>query len=169
MLAIWSLVPLPFIDPPCGFVDFCYGLLCFLCIWKFAIHVLLKPCLENFGHYSVSLLDLCSCMAVWSFLALPFFGIEMKTELFQSCGHGWVFQTCWHIDWDTLIALPFRTWNSLTGIPSPPLPLFVMMLPKAHLNSYSRMSGSRWATMPLWLSGSWRSFLYIFVCILSIS
>ena len=34
------------------------------------------------------------------------------------------------------------------------------MLLKAHLTSHSRMSGSRWVITPLWLSGSWRSFLY---------
>ena len=34
------------------------------------------------------------------------------------------------------------------------------MLPKAHLTSDSGMSGSRWVITPLWLSGSWRSFLY---------
>ena len=34
------------------------------------------------------------------------------------------------------------------------------MLPKAHLTSHSRMSGSRWVITPLWLSGSLRSFLY---------
>ena len=34
------------------------------------------------------------------------------------------------------------------------------MLPKAHLTSHFRMSGSRWVITPLWLSGSWRSFLY---------
>ena len=34
------------------------------------------------------------------------------------------------------------------------------MLPKAHLTSHSRMSGSRWVITPTWLSGSWRSFLY---------
>ena len=52
----------------------------------------------------------------------------------------------------------FRIWNSSSGIPSPPLALFVVMLPKAHLTSHSRMSGSRWVITPLWLSGSWRSF-----------
>ena len=36
------------------------------------------------------------------------------------------------------------------------------MLPKDHLTSHSRMSGSRWVITPLWLSGSWRSFLYSF-------
>ena len=34
------------------------------------------------------------------------------------------------------------------------------MLPKAHLTSRSRMSGSRWVITPSWLSGSWRSFWY---------
>ena len=34
--------------------------------------------------------------------------------------------------------------NSLTGIASPTLALFVAMLPKAHLTSHSRLSGSRW-------------------------
>ena len=34
------------------------------------------------------------------------------------------------------------------------------MLPKAHLTSHSRMSGSRWVITPLWLSRLWRSFLY---------
>ena len=34
------------------------------------------------------------------------------------------------------------------------------MLPKVHLTSHSRMSGSRWVITLSWLSGSWRSFLY---------
>ena len=84
----------------------------------------------------------------------------MKTDLFQSCGHSWVFQICWHIACSTFTASSFRFWNSLTGIPSPPLALFVVMPPKAHLTSLSRMSGSRWVITPSWLSGSWRSFLY---------
>ena len=54
----------------------------------------------------------------------------------------------------------FRIRNSSTGIPSPQLPLFVVMLSKAHLTSHSRMSGSRWVITPSWLSGSWKSFLY---------
>ena len=84
----------------------------------------------------------------------------MKTDLFQSCGHCWVFQICWHIECGTFIASAFRIWNSSMGIPSPPLALFVVMLPKAHLTSLSRMSGSRWVITPSWLSGSWSSFLY---------
>ena len=93
-------------------------------------------------------------------LALPFFGIGMKTDLFQSCGHCWVFQICGHIQCSTWTASSFRIWNSSTGILSLPLALFVVMLPKAHLISHSRMSGSRWVITPSWLSGWWRSFLY---------
>ena len=84
----------------------------------------------------------------------------MKTDLFQSCGHCWVFQIGWRIECSTFTASPFRIWNSSTGIPSPPLALFVVMLPKAHLTLHSRMSDSRWVITPLWLCGSWRSFLY---------
>ena len=35
-----------------------------------------------------------------------------------------------------------------TGIPSPPLALFVVMLSKAHLTSHFRMSGSRCVITP---------------------
>ena len=68
-------------------------------IWKFSVHVLLKPGLENFEHYFASVWDECRCAVVWAF-----FGIGMKTDLFQSCGHCWVFQICWHIECSTLTA-----------------------------------------------------------------
>ena len=84
----------------------------------------------------------------------------MKIDLFQSCGPCWAFQICWHIACSIFTASFFRIWNSSTGIPSPPLALFIVMLPKAHLTSHSRMSGSRWVSTTSWLSGSWRSFLF---------
>ena len=83
----------------------------------------------------------------------------MKTDLFQSSGHCWAFQICWHIECSTFTASSFRIWNSSNGIPSPPLVLLVVMCPKAHLTSHSRISGSRSVITPSWLSGSWRSFL----------
>ena len=52
-------------------------------------------------------------------------------------------------------ALSFRIWNSSTGILSPLLALFIVMLPKVHLTSHCKMSGSRWVITPSWLSGSW--------------
>ena len=51
-------------------------------IWKFTVHVLLKPGLENL---SIAFLECEMSETVPSFehsLALPFFGIGMKTELF---------------------------------------------------------------------------------------
>ena len=84
----------------------------------------------------------------------------MKTHLFQSCGHCWVSQICWHIECSIFTASSFRIWNSSIGMSAPPLAFFVVMLPKAHLSLHSRMSGSRWVTTPLWLSGSLRSFLH---------
>ena len=54
-------------------------------IWEFTVHVLLKPGLENFEHYLLA----CEMSAIVPehSLVLPFLGIGMKTDLFQSCGH----------------------------------------------------------------------------------
>ena len=97
-------------------------------IWKFSVHVLLKPSLENFEHYFASVWDECNCAVVWTFLALPFFGTGVKTDLFQSCGHCWVSQICWHVECSTFTASFFRIWNNSAGIPSLLLALFVVML-----------------------------------------
>ena len=86
----------------------------------------------------------------------------MKTDIFQSCGHCWLFQICWHIECSTFTASSFRIWNSSTGIPSPPLALFIAMHSKAHLTSHSKMSGSRLVITPSWLCGSWSSLLYCY-------
>ena len=91
----------------------------------------------------------------------------MKTDLFQSCGHCWVFQICWHIECNTFTTSPFRILSSLAGIPSPPLAWVIVMLPKANLTSHSRMSGSRWMATPSGLSRSLTHFLYtssVFSC-----
>ena len=130
-------------------------------IWKFTVHLLLKPGLENFEHYFTSMWDECNCAVVWAFFGIAFLWDWNENWPYQYCGHCWVFQICWHIECSTLAAASFRIWNSSTGIPSPPLAYFILMLPKAHLTSHSRMSGSRWVITPLWLSGLWRSFLYI--------
>ena len=41
-------------------------------------------------------------------LALLFFGIGMRIDLFLSCSHCWVFQICWHIEGNTLMASSSR-------------------------------------------------------------
>ena len=130
MLAIWSLVPLPFLNPgwPSGssWSTYCWSL-----AWRIlSINLLtceMSSIVQLFEHSS----------------ALYFFGTGMKTGLFQSCGHCCVFQICWHIEWSILIASSSRIWNKSARIPSLPLALLAVMLPKAHLTLHSRMSGSK--------------------------
>ena len=131
-------------------------------IWKFMVHILLKPGLKTFEHYFTSLWDECNCAVVWAFFGIDFLWNWNENWLFQFCGHCWVFHICWHVECSTFTASSFRIWNSSTGILSPPLALSIVMLPKAHLTSHSKVSGSRWVITPLWLSRSWRYFVYSF-------
>ena len=39
-------------------------------IWKFMVHILLKPGLENFKHYFTSIK--CNCAVVWAFFGIAF-------------------------------------------------------------------------------------------------
>ena len=132
-------------------------------IWKFTVHVLLKPSLENFEHYFANMWDEYNCAVIWTFFGIAFL---------WDWNENWPFPVLWPLlSFPNLLAywvqhfnsIIFKIWNNSTGIPSPPLALFVVMLPKDHLTSHSRMSGSRWVITPLWLSGSWTSFLYGFV------
>ena len=41
-------------------------------IWKFMVHILLKPGLENFEHYFTSVWDECNCAVVWAFFGIAF-------------------------------------------------------------------------------------------------
>ena len=123
-------------------------------IWKFKVHILLKPGLENFEHYFTSMWGECNCAVL-----LTFFGIGLSLGLQWKLTHSSPVTTAEFSDllayWvSTFTASSFRIWNSSTGIPSPPLALFIVMLSKAHFTSHSRMSGSRWLITPSWLSGS---------------
>ena len=86
----------------------------------------------------------------------------MKTDLFKSWGHCQVFQICWHIACSTFTGSSFRIWNSSTGIPSPPLAWFALMLPKAQFTSHSWISCSRHQHGYL---GHWDPFYSYSVCI----
>ena len=162
-----------FLDDPANVGNLICGSSAFsktcLNIWKIMAHVLLKPGLENFEHYFASVWDECNCGVFEHSLAFPFLGIGMKIDIFQSCGHCWVFQICWHIECSTFTASSFRIWNSATGILSSPPAFFLVMLPKVQLTSHSRMSGSTWMITPPWLSGSWRCFCIVLLCILATS
>ena len=57
-------------------------------IWKFMVHVLLKPVLEKFLSITLIPCEMSAMMRECEHsLALPFFGIGMKSDLFQSSGH----------------------------------------------------------------------------------
>ena len=129
-------------------------------IWEFSVQVLLKPGLDSFDHYFPRVWDECNCVVVWTLFGIVFLWDWNENCLFPVLWPCWVFQICWYSECITLTATSLRIWNSSAGIPSPPLALFVVVLSKAHLNSHSRMSGSRWVITPLWLSGLLRSFLY---------
>ena len=107
-------------------------------IWKFTVHIWLKPGLENFQQYFTSMWDECNC---GHSLALPFFGIGMKTDISSPVATV-EFSKFADIECSTLTASSFSIWNSSTGIPSPPLALFAVMLPKAYLTLRFRMSHS---------------------------
>ena len=47
-------------------------------IWKFTVHVLLKPGLENFEHYFASMWDECNYAVVWTFFGIASLGLERK-------------------------------------------------------------------------------------------
>ena len=102
-------------------------------------------------------MQLCGNLNIlWHYLSLE---LEWKLN-FSSPVATTVFQICWHIKCISFTASSFRTWNSSAGIPSPPLPLLVVMLPKTHLTLHSRVSGSKWVITPSWFSGSLWCFLY---------
>ena len=115
MLTIWSLAPLPFLNPA----------------WTSGssrtVHILWSsrsvesPSLEKLEHYFISMWDECNCVVVWTFFGIAFLWDGIKTDLFQSCVHCWAFQICWHIECSTFTASYFRIWNSSTGISSHPL------------------------------------------------
>ena len=118
LLAIWSLVPLPFLNPAWTFgsSQFTY---CWSLTWRILSY--LGRWVQLYG--SLNILWYC-----------PSLGLEWKLTSLVLCR---IFQICKHIECSTFTASSFRIWNSSTGIPSPPLALLVVMLPKAHLTSHS--------------------------------
>ena len=41
-------------------------------IWKFTVHIWLKPGLENFEYYFTSVWDECNCVVVWALFGVDF-------------------------------------------------------------------------------------------------
>jgi len=96
-----------------------------------------------------------STVLSWNILwHCPSLGLEWKVTFSSPVVTAEFFQICWHTECSTSTASSFRILNGSPRIPSPQLALFIVMLPRAHLTSHSRMS----VTTPLWLSGSLRPF-----------
>ena len=55
-------------------------------IWKFLVHVLLKPSLDNFEHYFAGMWNERNCMIVWTF-----FGIALLWDWSEN----WLFPVLW--------------------------------------------------------------------------
>ena len=63
-------------------------------IWKFMVHVLLKPGLVNFEHYFASVWDECNCVVDWAF-----FGIAFLWD--------------WNVNWPFLVLWPLPSFPHL--------------------------------------------------------
>ena len=109
-------------------------------IWKFLVYILLKP----WRILSITLLA-CEMSTVVQYfehcLVFPFFGIETKLT-FSSTVVTALFSKFAGI-LSAALSQHHLLGFEIAGIPSLPLDLFVVMLPKAHFTSHSRMSGSR--------------------------
>ena len=55
-------------------------------IWKFSVHVLLKPSMQNIEHNLTSMGDECNCPVVWTFLS---------TALLGNWNEDWPFPVLW--------------------------------------------------------------------------
>ena len=82
----------------------------------------------------------------------PLIGIEMKNDIFQSCGHCWVFQYCWHIECGTLktsLSLLAILWNPAfrwVCLSFSPLPFATLLFSVTCKASSDK---------PFWISFSW--------------
>ena len=57
-------------------------------IWKFMVHVLLKPGLENFEYYFACMWDECNCVVVWAFFGIAFL---------RDWNENWPFPVLWQL------------------------------------------------------------------------
>ena len=110
--------------------------------------------------------QLCGSLSIlWHCLSLR---LEWKLT-FSSAVATAVFHICWHIECSTLPPSSFRIWNSSTGIPSSPLALFIVMLPKAHLIRIpGSMALAEWSHHHGYL-GHGNLFCIVLLCILTTS
>ena len=66
-------------------------------IWKFTVHVLLKPGLENFEQYFTRMWDECHYAVIWAFFGNAFLWDWNENWPFPVLWPLLSFQICWHI------------------------------------------------------------------------
>ena len=112
-------------------------------IWKFSVHVLLKPGFENFEHYFTSVWDECNCVVVWASFGIAFLRDWNKNRPFPVLWPLLSFPNLlayWVQHFNSIIFQDLKqlNWNSITSNS------FVRSdVSKAHLTLHSMMSGSR--------------------------
>ena len=129
-LAIWSLVLISSFSKPS------------LDIWKFLVHIMLKPSMQDFKQDFTNMGDEYNCLMVGTFFS---------TALLGNRDEDWPFPVLWPflglpdlLTYWMVYASSFRVLNVSAGIPSHQLDLLTAVLPKTHLTSLSRMSGCEW-------------------------
>ena len=135
MLAIWSLVLLSFLKPAWTSVSSWFTYCCGLA-WRILS--------------ITNLWDECNCAVVWAFFGIAFLWDWNENWPFPVLCPLLCFPNLLAYECSSFTTSSFRIWNSSTGTPSPPLASFIMMFPKAHLTSHSRMSCSRWVVVIRW-------------------
>ena len=64
-------------------------------IWKFLVHIMLRPSMQDFKHDLITMGNECNCLMVSTFFGTTLFeNWGERIDLFQSCGSCWVFQIC---------------------------------------------------------------------------
>ena len=92
------------------------------------------PNLKDFKSYLANIWNECNCTVVWTFFGIAFL---------SNWNENWLFPVLWPLlNFPNLLAYwvltstasSFRIWNSSAGVPSPPLALFIVVLPKTHFS-----------------------------------
>ena len=76
-----------------------------LCIWKFSVHILLKPSLKDFEHYLASMWNKPNCAFIWTFFGITFL---------WDWNENWPFPVLWPLlSFPNLLAYWVQHFNSI--------------------------------------------------------
>ena len=116
-----------FFDDPSDVGNLIFGSSAFsktsLNIWKFTVHILLKPGLENFEHYFTSMWDECNCVVVWALFGIaflcnwnenwpcpvlwPLLSFRNLLTYWAQHVHSFIFHDLKHLNWNSITSTSF--------------------------------------------------------------